>query len=161
MYSPPENLPGHSRIWIYQCGSELTQAAQTAINDEARQFVESWTAHNQALHAGFEILYNRFLIIMVDEKTSGASGCSIDKLFHFIQSLEKKLDVTFLDRMKFAYLLDGRVEAVSRTEFESLFSRGTLHGDTIVFNNLIETKEELNTGWRIPLKNSWHKDLIN
>ncbi len=161
MYVISESLPEHSRIWIYQCSRELTNEELDSIGAETKQFLDSWTAHDQALKAGFEIRYHRFLILMIDEKIAGASGCSIDKSVHFIQSLEKKYLVSFFDRMKFAYKDHEMVNAVSRNEFEKLFSQGILHDNSIVFNNLIITKKELESNWEIPLKDSWHKNLVS
>jgi hypothetical protein len=161
MYSPAEILPGHSRVWVYQCNRMLTESEAEAIAAETRSFLETWTAHDQALRAGFEIRHNRFLILMIDEKTAGASGCSIDKSVHFIQSLEKKFGVSFFDRMLFAYKIDGRVEAVSKGEFEKLFAKGILNEDTIVFNNLVQSKDELSTAWEVPIKDSWHRTVIS
>ena len=46
-------------------------------------------------------------------------------------------------------------------EFEKLFSQGILHDNSIVFNNLIITKKELESNWEIPLKDSWHKNLVS
>jgi hypothetical protein len=160
MYVTSETLPDHSRIWIYQCGRELTNEELDSIGADLKQFLEGWTAHNHALKAGYELRYNRFLILMIDEKTAGASGCSIDKSVHFIQSLEKKYGVTLMDRMKFAYKEQGRVEVVSRNQFDDLFRKGILNGTSIVFDNLITTKEELQSNWEVSLSNSWHKKLI-
>jgi len=161
MYSLSENLPGDSRIWVYQCSRELTADEVSSLSTETKQFLETWTAHNQALKAGFEIRYDRFLILMIDEKAAGASGCSIDKSVHFIQAMEKKFGVTFLDRMNFAYKKSDRVEVVSRNEFESLFSKGILNADSIVFNNLVQTKHALETEWELPIKKSWHQNLLS
>ena len=160
MFVTAETLPDNSRIWIYQASRELTAAEVAQIGELTRDFLESWTAHNQALKAGFEIRYNRFLILMVDEKSAGASGCSIDKSVHFIKSLEQKFTIDFFDRMKFAFKQNGRVEAVQKSEFEKLYEKGVLNGDTIVFNNLIETRGDLSADWEIPVKNSWHRSLV-
>ena len=160
MYLAAEQLPGDSRIWIYQSDRELNSEEIKNIGEETQIFLESWTAHNNALKAGYEIRYNRFLILMVDEKSAGASGCSIDKSVHFIRSIEKKFGIDFFNRMKFAYKSNGRVEAVQKPEFETLFSKGILNSDSIVFNNLIETKEQLDSIWEIPVKNSWHQSYL-
>ncbi|MEO8086414.1 MAG: ABC transporter ATPase [Bacteroidota bacterium] len=160
MYSNSQNLPSHSRIWIYQCSTELTSEVENLIGDETKFFLESWTAHDKALQAGFEIRYHRFLILMIDEKVAGASGCSIDKSVHFIQSLEKKFGLSLMDRMQFAYKLNEKVETVSRNEFEKLFEEGILNQESIVFNNLLHTKQELDSAWEIPVRDSWHRQMI-
>jgi len=160
MYLSAEKLSPDSRIWIYQANRELTTEEIKQIEELTRVFLESWTAHNQALNAGYEIRYNRFLILMVDEKSAGASGCSIDKSVHFIKSLEAKFSIDFFDRMRLAYKSNGRVEAVNKIEFEKLYTEGVLNSDSIVFNNLVETKEQLVSGWEIPVKNSWHQSFL-
>jgi len=160
MYLAAEKLPPHSRIWIYQSNRELTTEEIRLIGEATREFLDNWTAHNQALNAGFEIRYNRFLILMADEKSAGASGCSIDKSVHFIKSLETKFNIDFLDRMRFAFKTNGGVEAVQKNEFEQLYKKGILNSDSVVFNNLIETKEELTGKWEIPVKNSWHQSYL-
>ncbi len=161
MYSATEKLPDHSRVWIYQSNRELTGAEIESIGKETQNFLETWTAHDNALMAGFEIRYNRFIILMIDEKVAGASGCSIDKSVHFIQSLEKKYQTSFMDRMKFAFKQSDRVEVVSGKVFGELFSNGAIDNNSIVFNNLVSTKAELKAAWEVPLKNSWHKDIVN
>lgn len=161
MYAPANNLPDHSRIWIYQSSRPFSEDEVREISALTKDFLESWTAHNASLKAGFEIRYNHFLILMIDEKVAGASGCSIDKSVHFIQSLGKKFEVSFFDRMKFAYKTNGRVEAASRDVLEKLFAEHALNDDSIFFNNLVETKKELDSGWEISFKNSWHKNLIS
>ena len=76
------------------------------------------------------------------------------------QSIEKDFNISLFDRMQFAYKKEGRVEVASRKEFEKLLSQGVLNDDTIVFNNLVETNEELKSRWEIPLKDSWHRQLV-
>jgi len=161
MYAPSDTLPDHSRIWIYQCSKELTGEEIQSIERSIVPFLESWTAHNQSLRAGYEIRYNRFLVLVIDEKTAGASGCSIDKSVHFIQSMENELNVSFFDRLNFAYKAGGKISTASRAEFEKLFSTGVLNAESIVFNNLVQTKKELNSNWEIPFRESWHKNLIS
>jgi hypothetical protein len=160
MFVPSSELPGHSRIWIYQSNRELSDNEITSISEKTKQFLESWTSHDQALKASFEIRYNRFLILMIDEKVADAGGCSIDKSVHFIQSLEKDHQMNFFDRMNFAFKKGDTVDSLLSKEFEKRLAIGELSDGTIVFNNLIQTKDELSTKWEIPLKDSWHKTIV-
>jgi len=160
MYVAAEKLSPESRIWIYQASRELNPEEISFVKQATGEFLNSWTAHNQALNAGFEIRYNRFLILMVDEKAAGASGCSIDKSVHFIKSLESKFGIDFFDRMRFAYKANDKVEVLHKNEFEKLYEKGVINSDSIVFNNLIETKADLTTNWEIPVKKSWHQSLL-
>ena len=49
---------------------------------------------------------------------------------------------------------------VSKDVFASLIDAGIVDDDTIVFNNLVSTKSEFEEKWKIPLAQSWHKQLI-
>ena len=160
MYVAVSQMPSHSRVWIYQSNRELTKEEIDTISETTKHFLESWTSHDLALKASFEIIYDRFLVLMIDEKVAGAGGCSIDKSFHFIQSLEKLLDISLLDRMLFAYKKGEKVNVLKRSDFEKLLSTGELTDETIVFNNLVQTKGELEYKWEVPLKNSWHAQLL-
>lgn len=154
------NIAPDSRVWVYQSNRELTASETETLKKAALNFVAGWTAHEMPLDAGAEIFYNRFLVLMVDEKQAGASGCSIDKSVKFIKEAEANLGITLMDRMNLAYKEGDKVLSCSKAEFEQLMLSGKINDETIVFNNLVGTKAELDTNWEIPLANSWHKNLV-
>ncbi|QXV67192.1 ABC transporter ATPase [Mucilaginibacter sp. 21P] len=150
----------HSRVWIYQSDRELTaleaQEAQVLLDN----FTRSWTAHNNQLLAKAEIRYNRFLILFVDESQAGASGCSIDKSVHFIKQLEQHFGINLFDRFNLAYRDGDVIRSVPRQQFENLIKEAKIKGDTIVFNNLVQTLADLRTKWEVPFNESWHVQLF-
>lgn len=160
MYSPFTSMPDHSRVWVYQSDRAFTSTDVEAIDQKIKAFLANWTAHDQALLASYEIRYDRFIVMMIDEKQAAASGCSIDKSVHFIQNLEKELNFSLMNRMLFAYKTAGNVSVVNRTIFEEKMEKGEITADTIVFNNLVQSKIDLDTKWEVPLKESWHKALL-
>jgi hypothetical protein len=62
--------------------------------------------------------------------------------------------------MLFAYKAGEKTEVLSKKEFEQAFVTGKLNDETVVFNNLIQTKEELDTKWEVPFRESWHRSLV-
>lgn len=154
------SMPAHARVWIYQSTRELTAEEVAQLQNAASQFVQGWTAHNNQLNACAEVRYNRFLLLLVDEDAANASGCSIDKSVKFVKDMETALHTSFMDRMNFAYKRGNEVLSCNRVDFEKLLSAGTITEDTLVFNNLVGSKQELETTWEIPLKQSWHKQLL-
>ena len=72
-------LPDHSRIWIYQANRSFTELELAELENSMVDFLKEWTAHGSDLHAGFEIKYKRFLIIGLDQTNASASGCSIEE----------------------------------------------------------------------------------
>lgn len=150
-----------SRVWIYQANRFLTEAEVKAANASAQQFVASWTAHGSALAGKASIVENLFLILEVDEEVAGVTGCSIDKSVHFIKSLGAKIGVDFFDRMCISYIDEqGQLQLANRDEFQQLVNTGGVTSDTLVYNNLIQTPEELTSNWKIPFSQSWHSKVF-
>lgn len=103
--------------------------------------------------ATIDILYNRFLIVLVDEETASASGCGIDKSVRFIQQIEKDYLINLFDRLLVTFRDEhGVIRGTKLQEFEQLVEKGALNADTIVFNNLLGTKEEMSTKWEVAVK---------
>ena len=89
-----DNLPDNSRIWIYPSNRPFSKTELETLTADLSKFLAQWTAHNQNLQAGFELPYNRFIVIGVNQQAVQASGCSIDSSIRFIQDLESKYGVT-------------------------------------------------------------------
>jgi hypothetical protein len=154
-------LSPDSKLWVFQCSRQIGQGELATIEKSIREFINSWTAHGAALNAAFEIKYNRFIIIVVDEQNATASGCSIDKLTKFIKDLGALLDVDFLDRMQVAYRnSDNDIQACSLREFEALAQSKIVNESTIVFNNMVTSKRMFDNEWEVPLINSWHNRVL-
>ncbi|WP_430908630.1 ABC transporter ATPase [Maribacter sp. 2-571] len=151
-----EKLPGDSRVWIYQANRTFTDIELEEIKTETDTFLKAWTAHGQALNAGYEIPYKRFLIIGLDQTDASASGCSIDASVHFIQQLEQKYDVLLLDKMNVSYKQGEYVAYKPLTEFKKMAKAKSVSAKTVVFNNLVATKEEYLDHWEVPASESWH-----
>ncbi|MDB5023257.1 MAG: transporter ATPase [Mucilaginibacter sp.] len=149
-----------SRVWIYQSDKELYDEQAKQLMDQLNNFAAEWTAHNHQLKAKAEIRYNRFLILIVDESQAGASGCSIDKSVNFMKKVEQQFGIHLFDRFNFAYRDDEKVLTSPRHEFEELLKSGKINTQTIVFNNLVQNLQQLETKWEVPFKDSWHVQLF-
>jgi hypothetical protein len=150
----------NSRVWVYQSDKKLTDEVVARIQHRLDDFATQWTAHNNQLKAKGEVRYNRFLILIVDETQAGASGCSIDKSVHFMQTLEREFGINLFDRFNLAYREADEVRSLPRHGFEDLLKNGTITIDTIVYNNLVQNLNELETKWEVPFKDSWHIQLF-
>ncbi|OAQ40574.1 ABC transporter ATPase [Pedobacter psychrophilus] len=149
-----------ARVWIYQSDRVFNTEEIVSLNQILKDFTITWTAHNQQLKADFEIKYNRFIILIVDEQQAGASGCSIDKSVHLMQEIEKQFNVNLFDRFHIAWKENDDVKSGSRDEFEHQIKIGNINQETIVFNNLVSNYDQLYTTWEIPFKNSWHSKVF-
>lgn len=155
-------LDNRSRVWIYQSDQELPAEARYEIQDYLFQFLSQWTAHHAELKSYGNVFHDQFLTLFVDETTAPASGCSIDSSVHFVQQLGQKYNVDFFNRMIFSYLDEAqeKVITLSKDDFKTAYANGTIHDETLVFDNLVKTKDQFLKEWLKPLKDSWHKRFV-
>lgn len=151
-------LSDASRVWIYQSTQPFSPFLSVELKTLLRDFLEEWTAHNRSLLTFGDIYYNRFIVIFVDESQVGASGCSIDKSTHFIESLEYHYGLDLLNRQNVAFMTThDDIEQTTLDKLPELCSTHVIKPETLVFNNLVKTKSEWQEKWIIPISKSWHK----
>lgn len=153
-------LPATTRVWIYQAQQPFPTDKLAEIRQHLSTFTTNWVSHNNQLRAYGDIYHNQFIVLMVDENLAGASGCSIDKSVHFIKQLEQHYAMDLFDRMTFTYQDGDVVKSAPRLEFAALYEAGKINDATLVFDNLVKTKEEFETKWVKPLGESWHKRMV-
>ena len=108
------------------------------------------------MRAGYEIRYNRFIILALDQTLNAASGCSIDASVRFIQQLEQKYKVELLDKMNVSYKQGDFVAYKPLVDFKKMAKQKAVSKNTIVFNNLVTNKHEYQNHWEVPAEESWH-----
>jgi len=151
----------NSRAWVYQASRNLTDAEAAEVKKLAGTFAADWKSHGAPLKAAADVLYNRFLVMMVNEDAGSASGCSIDSSVAQIRSIEQKLNIDLFNRMNLAYLnSDNELETVHANKVSEAFEHGALNEQTVVFNNMVTSYSELQSNWRIPLVKSWAMDRV-
>ena len=155
-----DNIANDARIWIFQANRIFSQLELEFLEKSISLFLNSWTAHGSQLSASFNIEYNTFIIIALDEKNSTATGCSIDKLVNYMKQIENEFSVRLLDRLDISYMLNDEIIIDRLPDFKNNILTKKIDKNTIVFNNLIKLKNDLADKWKIPLSNSWHKQLI-
>ena len=156
-----DSLPEDARVWIYQANRTFTDDEITELRASLDNFLQQWTAHGANLKAGYEIRYKRFLVLALDQSMNMASGCSIDASVHFIQELEKKYGVDLLDKMNVSYRQGDFIAYKALADFKKMAKERAVSQNTIVFNNLVNTKEEYQNYWEVPARDSWHARFMN
>lgn len=160
MFVEFDKMPDTSRIWIYQSNREFSSEEVNVITLNAKNFIENWTRHGDDLKGSFTVVYNRFVIIAVDENFANVSGCSIDASVRFIQQIQSELNIDLLNKLHIAFKTNDDVNSVSLNDFRSFIASDKITQDTIVFNNLVNTKADFESKWEVPAKESWHQRLF-
>ena len=156
MIKPFTELSEESKIWIYQSNRKFSDAEVSEIEVGLQAFLENWSAHGTSLECGYELKYNRFIIIAVDQENQAATGCSIDASVQFIQSLEAKYNVDLLDKMNVTFKNGEHIAHKTLIDFKKMAKEKAVTENTIVFNNLVNSIEEFNESWEVPAGDSWH-----
>ena len=156
-----DKLPLNSRVWVYSSNRKFIQKEIFSIRKDLEIFLSNWTSHNQNLETGFELRYDRFIIIAVNQEINNASGCSIDNCVRFIKKLENKYEVDLLDKMNVIYKQDKHLYHKKLNEFISMYKNNLVSLNTVVFNNLVNTVGEYKLKWEVPVKESWHNRFMN
>jgi uncharacterized protein YqfB (UPF0267 family) len=99
-------------------------------------------------------------VLGVDQDIQKASGCSIDHSVRFIQEIEEEFQVTLLDKMNVTFKQGEFLAYKSLSDFRKMAKDKAVSANTIVFNNLVENKEEFETHWEVPASDSWHSRFL-
>ena len=161
MYTNFNTLPQNSRIWIYQADREFTRVEVDLLQENAIAFIEEWTRHGAALKGSFALKYNRFLILAVDESFANASGCSIDASVRFVKQMETLFSMDLMNKLNVTYKEGQTIRLVNLSTFQEYAKIQKITSETIVFNNMVQTKGDLESLWEVPAQQSWHRRFVS
>ncbi len=160
MFTDYKNLPDTARVWVYQADRYLTIEEVEYISAKAIIFIDSWTRHGDDLRGSFTIKYNQFLVLALDESFNNASGCSIDSSVRFIKEVEQELKIDLMDKMNVSFKDGENVNIVKLPQFQEFAVAKKITPETIVFNNMVNTKHDFENKWEIPANESWHSRFL-
>lgn len=151
----PENFSPVSRIWIYQSSRLFSISEALQIEEFLNEFIQNWQSHGRPVKGAVRLFFGQFIILLADETQTTVGGCSIDSSVQRIKEIEKKFEVSLFDRNLIAFVINDKIERLPLSQVRYAFENGFLTEETCFFNNLVQSKMELESQWIIPIKNSW------
>lgn len=151
----PHEFSSDSKVWIYQCGRIFTLTEALQIEDLLNDFTTNWLSHGAKVSGYANLLFGQFIVIMADERKTGVSGCSTDSSVRLIKQVERSFRVNLFDRQLLAFVVKNNIELLPLSQLPYALENGFIDTTTIYFNNLVQTKAEMETNWMIPVKDSW------
>lgn len=148
-------IPDWSKIWIFPSSRKFYEQEISELKESIEAFLNNWANENQLFNCAYKLKYDRFIIISVDDTALNLSLQTHDALSLFIQELEKKFEVTLLDKINVCYKQGEFVQYKDIVEFKKMMKDKGVSSKTIVFDNMITTKEELESNWEINIMDSW------
>ena len=153
-------FPADSKVWVYQANRSFSLQKALDIEEMLNDFASQWKSHGIPVKGAGYLFFGQFIILMADETATGVSGCSTDSSVRLIKDIEQKFNVNMFDRMTLAFVVKEKIQLLPLTQLQYAADNGFIDGDTLYFNNLVQTKEELENKWIIPIKDSWLKTRI-
>ena len=155
MFIPYSEIASSSRVWVYQSDRRFSDKEVVYIQKKILAFCNNWKSHQAELKTSYKVLHNRFIILLVDEQKQITSGCSIDSSVNFIKEIETEFDVDLFNRSQIAFVQEGEIITLSIPEFKKV-----VQADTIIYNNLVTTKADLEENWETVVSKSWHAKFL-
>lgn len=158
---PFDSLPDDARAWVFGADRPLDAAGTARLLGVVDAWLAQWAAHGTPLTSARDWRDGRFLSIAVDQRAAGASGCSIDALFHQLQLLERELGIAIVGGGRIFYRdPSGRVQSTDRATFTDLAERGAVTAETPVFDPTVTTLGAWRAGFERRAVESWHAQLL-
>lgn len=155
-----EDLAPNSRVWIYTIDRAVEPEELTLMDQAIKAFVQSWTSHNRQLRGYGGIVFDRVIILAVDENAANASGCSIDKSVHFLTELGVKYGFDPFNRWIFGLFSDGKLLFYSRERLKEAHAQGLVKDETLCLDNMVDNLQDLREHWQKPFGRSWIKRVV-
>ena len=84
----------------------------------------------------------------------------VDSSVRFVQPLEKELQLDLMNKMNITFKDNETINLVKLSDFQQFAKDKKISLETIVFNNMVNTKEDFENNWEVPAKQSWHKRFL-
>lgn len=156
-----KELPVASKVWVYQAENVLSKKTIEEILSMGTEFIHSWESHGSEIPASIDVFYNQFVVISADDCGDTLCGRAKDGQLKMMKEMESSLGLSLTNRMITSYKKEEKIETISFNEFKNLAKKGEINKETIVFNNLVETKNDFLKKWETPAQNSWHNQFLN
>jgi hypothetical protein len=151
----PDNFSPDSRVWIYQSSRMFSLSEALDMEALLNKFSSEWRSHGAEVNAYCNLFFGQFVVLMADERQAGVSGCSTDSSVRFIKSLGEKFNVDFFNRTTLAFVVKEKIQLLPMSQLQYAMDNYFIDAGTLYFNNLVQTMEELENNWIIPVKDSW------
>jgi len=144
-----------SRVWVYQSSRLLSLGEALETEALLNNFTAEWKSHGTPVKGAAWLFFGQFIILMADESATGVSGCSTDSSVHLIKNIEQRFRVNMFDRTTLAFVIKETVQLLPMNQLQYAVENKFITPETLYFNNLVQTKKQLEENWIIPLKESW------
>ena len=151
-----QTIPENAKVWIYPSSRKFYDTEIEGIRQKITSFLSEWKSTEETFKASFQFLYNRFIVLFADDTENPLTNPDIDASVLFILQLQQEYEVELLDKMNVCFKQGEYVQYKDLKDFKKLLKNKAVTGKSIVFDNLVTTKDEFENYWEVPISESWY-----
>ena len=160
MFVDFEEIPEDAKVWVYPASRKFYPNEIEALEEKIKTFVTNWKSNDERFKASYKFLYNRFIILTADDRITELSNADIDASVSFILKLQETYEVALLDRMNVCFKQGEHVQYKELKDFKKLLKNKALTGKSVIFDNLVNTKQDFDNFWEIAIEESWYNRFL-
>ena len=149
-----------SRVWVYQSSRIFSLSEAFDVEEKLNAFTANWLSHGTPVKGEAHLFFGQFIVLLADETATGVSGCSTDSSVRLIKEIEQQFNVNLFDRITLAFIVKDKIQLLPISQLPYSVDNGFIQLETLNFNNLVQTREELENNWIVPVKDSWLSNKI-
>lgn len=157
----PAEFAADSRVWVYQSNRMFGVAEALEIEKILGAFVAEWTSHGARVKGYANLFFGQFIVLMADETVEKVGGCSTDSSVRLIKEIEKAFGVSMFDRQALAFIVKDKIQIIPFAQVQYAIDNNFIESNSIYFNNIVGTKQELEKNWLTPIQKSWLGSRLN
>jgi hypothetical protein len=160
MFVDYNTISEDAKVWIYPSSRKFYPTEIEEVEQKIKTFVENWKADDENFKASYQFLYHRFIIFVADVSETTITNADIDASVSFILALQETYKIELLDKMNACFKQGEFVQYKELKDFKKLVKNKAVTGKTIIFDNLVNNKEDLENFWEISIENSWYNRFL-
>ncbi|WP_435253698.1 ABC transporter ATPase [Tenacibaculum sp. A30] len=159
MFVEFNTLSEEAKVWVYPSSRKFYPQEIDELKEKLQSFVEAWKQDDADFKASFELKYDRFIVFSAEEDVQ-LTNTDIDQQVAFILQLQQEYEVELLDKMNVCFKQGEFIQYKDVKEFKTLLKKKSVSAKTVVFDNLVQTKGELENYWEVPITESWYNRFL-
>jgi hypothetical protein len=149
-----------AKVWIYPSNRKFYDNEIEGLHQKIKTFLDEWKSEDEDFKVSYKLEYNRFIVFFADESSTPLMNGDIDVSVQFILQLQEEYNVELLDKMNVCFKQGEYVQYKDLKDFKKLIKNRAVTGKTVVFDNLVTSKEEFENYWEGPITESWYGRFI-
>ena len=154
------DFPDSSKVYLYPSSRKFYPQELDQIQKDLDLIKEKVNEEGWTENFDLKLIYGRFIIGVSEISEPGNLSKLANFLSQEILKLEQSYQIQLLDKMNVSFKQGQYIQYKDLAEFKKLIKNKAVNAKTIVFDNLVETLEDLNLYWEVPLEESWYSRML-